>query len=290
MRKITIFIGLCLVILTGCVKTEDNPSDDLLASSAAKIYNVKYGTETRQAMDVYLPANRTASTPLVMLIHGGGWTAGNKSDFNAVQQVLSDSGIASVSINYRYVSSTVHYQQLMEDVNKALQHCVDKANAWSIRNTKIIMAGASAGAHMSLLYGYGFDTDNRVSGIISLAGPTNFTILEFHLLAAINGLGTNIYNMVGATYTVGQPLDEKFAKASPVTYNKNVPTLIVHGDADVIVPYGQAIDLRDKLQSKGYTYKMETIVGGGHDLGLANPVNALRVYTEFIKWTRTYSK
>lgn len=290
MQRITIFIGICLLVLTGCTKTGENASGDLPASSAAKIYNVKYGTETRQTMDVYLPANRDANTPLVMLIHGGGWTAGNKSDFNGVQQALLDSGIASVSINYRYVSTTVHYQQLMEDVRKALQHCVDKAGAWSIRNTKIIMAGASAGAHMSLLYGYGFDTENRVSGIISLAGPTDFTILEFHAYAALIGLGTNIYNMVGATYTLGQPLDEKFSKASPVFYDKNVPTLIVHGDADLVVPYSQAIILRDKLQVKGYTYKMETIAGGGHDLGLANPVNAVRVYTEFIKWTRTYSR
>ncbi len=290
MQKIALFIGIWLVVLTGCTKSTDTPSETLPPESATKMQNVKYGSHTRQAMDVYLPANRNANTPLIILIHGGGWTAGDKKDFNGVQQALSDSGIATVSMNYRYVSSTIHYEHLMEDVRMALEYCVDKATAWNIRNTKMILTGASAGAHMSLLYGYGFDTENRVSGIISLAGPTNFTVLEYHAYAALIGLGTNIYNMVGATYTIGQPLDEKFAKASPVTYNKNVPTLIVHGDADLVVPYGQAIDLRDKLQSKGYTYKLETIVGGGHDLGLANPVIALRVYGELISWARLYSK
>lgn len=290
MQKMTFLIGIWLLVLTGCTKSTDNPGDTIPPESAAKIQNVKYGSHTRQSMDVYLPASRTVNTPLIILIHGGGWTAGDKKDFNGIQQALSDSGIATVSMNYRYVSSTIHYEHLMEDVRMALEYCVDKANAWNIRNTKIILTGASAGAHMSLLYGYGFDTDNRVSGIISLAGPTNFTVLDFHDFAATIGLGTNIYHMVGATYTPGQPLDERFAKASPVTYNKNVPTLIVHGTADMVVPYSQAIDLRDKLQGKGYTYKLETITGGGHDLGLANPIIALRVYGELISWARTYSR
>ena len=81
-------------------------------------------------MNVYLPQGRTTKTPMVLLIHGGFWVEGDKSDFVLVQQQLLTMNIASATINYRYVSPTHDYQGLMEDVGLALTEVRSKAADW----------------------------------------------------------------------------------------------------------------------------------------------------------------
>ncbi|GAC1427104.1 MAG: hypothetical protein NVSMB7_03870 [Chitinophagaceae bacterium] len=70
--------------------------------------DISYGTDARQKMDIYLPANRSATaTKLIFLIHGGGWNEGDKADFNAyvvvLQQNLPDYTI--ININYRLAAN-----------------------------------------------------------------------------------------------------------------------------------------------------------------------------------------
>ncbi|MBK7289651.1 MAG: hypothetical protein IPI78_05040 [Chitinophagaceae bacterium] len=53
-------------------------------SHKKNMLNVAYGTDAQQKMDIYLPANRTATnTKVLILIHGGGWTSGDKTDFSS---------------------------------------------------------------------------------------------------------------------------------------------------------------------------------------------------------------
>ena len=73
---ILFIIGLSMA---GCEK--DTEINQLSADQAHKLINLTYGTDARNKMDVYLPANRTAETPIVILIHGGAWISGDKSIF-----------------------------------------------------------------------------------------------------------------------------------------------------------------------------------------------------------------
>ncbi len=287
MRFFLIGSLIALLFTTSCKKEGGaNPQQPAVE---AKLLNISYGSHERNVMDVYLPKDRTAATPFVVLIHGGGWTEGKKDDLRPFQEILLDSNIASVSISYRYVNSSTHFTELMEDVKKAIDYCIAKSDEWKIRDKKIIVAGASAGAHMALLYGYKYDTDNRLSAIISLAGPTDFAIPDFHNYAALIGLSQNINHMAGATYNFGQPIDAKFIAASPITHVINKPTLLVHGELDLVVPYDQAVRLKGKLQSLSYTHKMIAIPGAGHDLGLANPDTLKLLLKEIVAWAKAYS-
>lgn len=287
MKYITLILAGWLFVSSACTKSE-TPAPP--ATQEAKMLNISYGADTRNKMDVYLPKDRTTATPFVILIHGGGWTTGDKADMQGFQNLLLARGFASMSMGYRYVNATVHYTQLMEDVHKAVTYCASKAGEWNIRNTKFIISGASAGGHMALLYGYKYDTDNRVSGIISLSGPTDLTDPAMLNYATSVGLIGVINTLAGATYVPGQAIDPKFAAASPLKQAKNIPSLLIHGTADVVVPYSQAELLNNHLKQLNYNHKLVTITGAGHDLGLNVPANLVLIESEFRTWVETYSR
>ena len=77
---------LAMLFFASCKKKED-------ANAAKTFLNVKYGTDAKQAMDVYLPAGRsTTATPVLILIHGGGWTEGSRNDLNVFVMKTDASG------------------------------------------------------------------------------------------------------------------------------------------------------------------------------------------------------
>jgi len=272
---------------TACTKDEHTGS----GLPEHRYYNEHYGTDNRQTLDVYLPARRdNQSTPFLILIHGGAWVSGDKGDFNAIQDSLMQRGIASVSINYRFVNAALHYEELMQDVDAAVNYCFSKKEEWNIRSDKYLIGGISAGAHMSLLYSYRYNTSGRIAAVISAAGPTDVTRTDWLDYTVQLGLLDDIEAMVGASYTPGQPLDARFTAASPRYQISNIPTLMLHGTADAVVPYDQSGMLAADLVTQGVTHKLVSFPGANHDLGLANPVYYQLLLTEMENWCKTYGR
>lgn len=118
---------------------------------------VRYGRHERHVLDFW-QAKSSTPTPLVFVIHGGGWTGGNKervAKFVDVDKLLA-AGISVVSINYRYVSQAdrsdgkppVHTP--LHDAARALQFVRSQSSAWNIDKDRIGASGGSAGACSSL--------------------------------------------------------------------------------------------------------------------------------------------
>ncbi len=287
MKPLPLFLLIWLLLTAAC--TEKEPAKPSTGETT-RFTDVAYGQHARHKMDVVLPARRNEATPFVLLIHGGGWMAGSKEDMKGFQDYLEVNGIASAAINYRYADANLHYAALMDDVHKAVSFCASKASTWSYRDSRFILLGASAGAHMSLLYGYKYDSGNRTGGIISMAGPTDLTNIAMLNYAASIGLGASIFNIVGAAYVGGQPLAPQFAEASPVHQLKNVPTLLIHGKTDNVVLYSQAEILATKLQQQSVPYKLVSLPNDGHDLGLGKPANVQLIASEIVQWINKYGK
>lgn len=279
-----------ILFISSCTKDNTAPPPAPSATKEQKIANATYGSHARNKMDVYLPEDRDNNTPFVLLIHGGSWVAGDKGDMAAIQDSLLVRGIASASINYRYASGTVHYEQQMEDVGMAISYCVSKADEWKIRKDKYVVGGASAGAHMSMLYAHRFNTQYSIAAVVSAAGPTDITDVDWLNYTAIIGQLVNIQSMVGAQYYFGQALDARFAAASPIKEIKNIPTLMIHGDNDLVVAYNQSQKMVAAMNNAGYTNKLVTLTGAGHDLGAGNPATASLIINEITLWVNTYGK
>lgn len=121
------------------------------------LIDVAYGEHERHRLDFW-KANAPSPTPLVFVIHGGGWTSGSKERvgrFVDVEQLLKQ-GISVVSINYRYTSQAQAanveppVKAPLEDAARALQFVRSKAEEWNVDKTRIGATGGSAGACSSL--------------------------------------------------------------------------------------------------------------------------------------------
>jgi len=278
----SLLLVLLMTLVSSCVKdpVDKVPDRELFIETDAS-----YGPDSRQRMTVALPEGRDEKTPIVILIHGGAWIAGDKTDLAGMQQVLLQNQIGSISINYRFVSENHHFEGLMEDVGLALAAVTANAEEWGIRTAHYQLLGASAGAHMALLYAYGFQRENEVSAVISVAGPTAFPD-EFLAVAALGPLKVPIEAMAGAP--IATPYSPRFSAAGPISYLTDaVPTLLIHGTADTTVPYALSTALEEALENNGKTVQLITLDGVGHDF-LVDPTAVSEVANQALAWINTY--
>lgn len=118
---------------------------------------VSYGVHDRHILDFWRADSETP-TPLVFIIHGGGWQGGSKERAQKFADVakLLEEGISVAAINYRYVSQAVDegieppVRVPLHDAARALQFVRGKATEWNLDKAKIGAAGGSAGACSSL--------------------------------------------------------------------------------------------------------------------------------------------
>jgi len=241
--------------------------------TAQTLLNVNYGTDALQKMDIYLPANRTtAGTKVIVLIHGGAWSSGDKNDFSTLQvgMVITDSlktrfpGFAIFNINYRLSTGTANLFPTQEnDVKAAVQFIYDNAANYVISN-KYVFIGESAGAHLCMLQGYKYSTPLKPKAIVSLFGPTDLTDMYN------NPAGTNpalsqlvLAQTIGATPTTNAAL---YTSSSPVTYAGagSPPTILLHGGNDPLVKPSQSVAIQTKLTTAGVVNQYVLYPGKGH--------------------------
>jgi acetyl esterase/lipase len=119
--------------------------------------DVVYGQDSeRQKLDFW-QAKSNQPTPLVLLIHGGGWMAGDKTGYgtSAIQPYL-DAGISVASINYRFIPQAMEQnvqppvKACLHDAARALQTLRSKAEQWNLNPERVGATGGSAGACTSL--------------------------------------------------------------------------------------------------------------------------------------------
>lgn len=116
-----------------------------------------YGTDSpRQKFDFW-QAKSDKPTPVVLLIHGGGWVNGDKTGYggNVIQPFL-DQGISVAAVNYRYIAQAMAdkveppVKGCLHDAARALQTIRSKAKEWNVDKNRIGATGGSAGACTSL--------------------------------------------------------------------------------------------------------------------------------------------
>lgn len=113
------------------------------------VHDVAYGSDPQQRFDVYAPAN-AKDTPVILMVHGGGWFRGDKAMRAVVENKLArwvPKGFIVVSTNYRMLPRADPIEQA-SDVARALATAQDKAASWGGDRRKFILMGHSAGAHL----------------------------------------------------------------------------------------------------------------------------------------------
>ena len=223
--------------------------------------NVSYGSDSDQAFDIYLPANRTDETKVMILVHGGGWTTGDKADMNDFKNYILENipDVAVVNINYRLADATTQpYPMQINDITTIVDYLKDRQSEYVISDD-IGFIGVSAGAHLSLLWSYAFDTDNQTKMVCSIVGPTNFTDPAY--LESTDPLLQEILDVYGIDATT-----EYLEEVSPyhqVTTGAP-PTILFYGGVDPLIPTSQGIAMRDKLVDLGVAHQFTLYPTEGH--------------------------
>lgn len=256
-----------------------------VAVAQLDLKKVSYGKDTAQNMDIYLPEGRDSlNTKVLLFIHGGSWSSGDKTDFleaiDSIRYKLKDYAI--FNINYRLAYSGLNrYPTQVDDISNALNFIQTKSSEYKINPNKIGVIGASAGAHLALLYAYKNNSDGKIKAVVDLFGPSDLTDLyRNHPIPEASRV--ILANFLGTTPTLNPVL---YQQASPINYisAQSVPTRIFHGSLDIVVPISQSQKLKSKLEASNVKVEMTVYQGEGHGWYGANLSDTYSKAAEFIK-------
>jgi len=257
-----ILVITSLVVFLSCKKESATVAPALTATSLS---NQAYGTDAAQKMDIYLPAGRSPdSTKLIVMIHGGAWVTGDKSDFAGFIPVLQQRlpSYAIANINYRLATdASNHFPSQENDMKTALDYLIQHAGSYAI-SQKIVLLGASSGAHLATLQAYKYATP-KISAVVDFFGPVDMVALYNSTTIPFNrSLLEGLLNGTPASNPV------LYQQSSPLNFvtAQSPPTLIFHGDKDEVVPLAQSVALKDKLESLGMVNQMYIYPNQGHDI------------------------
>lgn len=239
----------------------------LSASAQKNIEKIKYGDQPQQLFDLFLPENYDTATPVVVFVHGGAWTLGDRFYTDSHARKLRDRGFVVANIEYRYVSEKLHWADLESDIKAAVEQLKKQAADVGFRQDKYHFVGISAGAHLSLMHAY--TNPVEVASVTSICGPTNFENSKWLEDAAKTDILKPVELLAGEKYDAAGDTDA-FRRISPVSHIANVPTLLIHGDKDPLVPISQSQDLEERLKHKNIKTRLIIVKGAGHDAGMSD--------------------
>jgi len=230
--------------------------------------------------DVYRLPAATNIQAGVLLVHGGGWTSGNKDQMGRFGHILAKEGMTAVCINYRLTrNATNHFPAALDDVTSALTWMTEQAEELQIDPERLAAIGASAGGHLVSLYGV---TQHRhperpqLRAVVDLFGPTD---LGSKFSPTVTGIVTNFLGHA-------QKADpERTRAASPIANitAASPPFYISHGGQDEIVPEDQSARFHQALQAAGVDSTYLYFENEGHGLyGAKNMLTFIRGVRDFL--------
>lgn len=248
-------VTLILLALNACTKepinTDNNGTSNLKDTT---MLDVSYGAHTRQVYDIYLPQKRDTNTPVILMIHGGAWKAGQKEDFNSYVNLIKAkwNSVAIINMNYRLASNTnnIHHPEILADISSVVNQINANQTNYQISNN-IGVVGASAGGQLAMIYAYKYNSN--ITCVANIFGPS--IISDWSWYNSTN-LWLGAYTGDILTEYVGQPWDTTAYKAvSPYwnVTNSSQPTILFHGNLDPIVPVYQSQWMQGKLNTLNVT-------------------------------------
>lgn len=235
-------------------------------------------------MDIHVPDNGKDSHKVVVLIYGSAWFSNNsKVDaFNSYGKQLLDGGFAVVSINHR-ASVEAKFPAQINDVKAAIRFIRGNAAKYGFDTSFIGITGYSSGGHLSSLAGTtnGVKTkkfgkvkvdiegslgaytkeSSRVDAVVDFFGPIDVSRMERCETYKDDKSPEAV--LLGCSPSKNQDLSKAL---NPMSYiDKNDPKfLVIHGDADPVVPYCQSEFFAKALKDKGVLEDFITVPGGNH--------------------------
>jgi acetyl esterase/lipase len=217
-----------------------------------------------QKLDLYIPRAAARPLPVAMYVHGGGMTAGNKSDLDPVfLDALASAGYAVASVNYR-LAPDARFPAQIEDVKCAIRYLRAKAPRYGLNASEIFAFGTSVGGQLVALAALTGPRDwdagpyptepSSLGAVADMFGPANLT-------QRASGFSPS-----GIRQVFGKSDRRDLVLASPVHFvvAHSPPILIVQGVNDTKVLESQSIELYGDLKAAGDQTQLVLVRNMGH--------------------------
>lgn len=249
-----------------------------LPDNIVAIKNVEYKNCKGKSLqiDFYHLRNGRPNAPLLLFVHGGGWSHGDRNEYLNYALYFAELGYATATTTYRVVKDAP-YPACVEDLGDAVRFLFEHGEQYQFDPERIALIGGSAGAHLSMLVAYGWhpgeketicnDTlpkSPKIKALVEMYGPVDLTTDYARNHSMVTRLMAHPYSE--------QP--RQYAEASPLFWvdRDAPPTLILHGTRDMLVPIAQAEQLKYKLDSLGVPNVFLPLPGWPHTMDLVKRV------------------
>ncbi len=260
-RRLLLPVGLVLVgLMAGCTTAPHN----VPFTQGTADLNLTYCNS--QSLDLYIPRVAVARPlPIAMYIHGGGMTAGDKSDLNPVfLDALASAGYAVASVNYRLAPQS-RFPAQIEDVKCAIRYLRAKAPKYDLNASEIFAFGTSVGGqlvalaaltgpHSALDVGPYPTQPSNLLAVADMFGPANLT-------ERASGFSPSDIQQV-----FGKSDHRDLVLASPTHFvaPNSPPILLVQGVSDTTVLKSQSMELYKDLKAAGDETQLVLVQNMGH--------------------------
>lgn len=199
--------------------------------------------------DVFHPPVEGTGRVGVLLVHGGAWMHGDRTQLRGYGILLARQGIVCVASEYR-LSGEAHWPAQIDDVQTALAWLHANAERLGVDPARIVVSGNSAGAHLALMLA---GQTPGIAATIAIYPPTE--------LKAGRHLDDPIRQLLGPDHT-----PELEQQASPIRFVHPgyPPTMLVHGNADEIVPVEASFAMYHALIEAGARVELHVFDGEAH--------------------------
>ncbi|MEK7692686.1 MAG: alpha/beta hydrolase [Chloroflexota bacterium] len=215
--------------------------------------------------NVYMPPQHGSARPAVLLIHGGGWVSGDRSQLHGYGILLGRIGYVCVATEYRLAGEAKWPAQL-HDVKAALRWMRANAERLGIDPGKISVEGNSAGAHLSLMMAgtqnvAAFEGEGGNAGVRTDVAAS----VAFYAPAQLYAPGEPPREELSFLFGRGYALDTA-RDASPIEYASAAfpPTLLITGNKDELVPDEASFRMYRALTDAGAKAELHVYADAPH--------------------------
>jgi acetyl esterase/lipase len=283
---------LLLILVTGGCSAVAQPTRSQSATTdlgAATVYrNLIFAQRDTGplALDLYLPASASKSTPLVVFAHGGGWEAGDRHlDGTMARSVeaqvaaqLVGHGYALATVDYRLSSAAQAPAQVI-DVSDAVHWLQQQGGRWNLDSNRILLWGESAGGQIVAQLGALVGDPTKpggglrgIHGVVDWFGPSDMSAEALVSHPELKDYSRRVVQKLLGCLPADCP--QSADESSPIKNLSNdiPPFLIQHGTVDSIVPIDQSLDLAAALRQRGVPVAMHPYEGLDHGFPANSPL------------------
>ena len=266
---------------------------------ARSIQDVEYAQAPGQSLrlDGYIP-DGPGPYPAAVIVHGGAWVTGDKArSVRPLFQPLTDGGVAWFSINYRLArgsdpASLISLEGLSaltsasDDVRNAVEYVRAHATELNVDPNRIVLIGESAGAHLASMAALRPSPGKPVQAVVAFYSPSD--------LVKLVDTSARIPELLRRAIK-GSPLETMLMaglkQLSPQTWvTKDAPPfLMIHGTADMLVPYEQSENMCGALRGSGSNCELIAVNGAGHGMNFWEGQQPMMAYkAQMMTWVKDH--